>query len=136
MLDDAFPEETFDFRLSGAFSLTKPPGTINYMAPELFEGATTTPPWTTSFSRAERVSSDALRRVVVRDDRVRDPDRLGSVARSDPTQIVELVGVKDERPRGLGDPERITEWLGDDSEKLGRKTRSADASIANGRSSR
>ena len=45
-----------------------------------------------------------------------------------PTQIVELVGVKDERPRGLGDPERITEWLWDDSEKLGRKTRSADAS--------
>ena len=45
-----------------------------------------------------------------------------------PTQIVELVGVKDERPRGLGDPERVSEWLGDESEKLGRKTRSADGS--------
>jgi hypothetical protein len=48
-----------------------------------------------------------------------------------PTQIVELVGVKDERPRGLGDPERASDWLGDDKlgdEKLGRNTRSADAS--------
>jgi hypothetical protein len=31
-----------------------------------------------------------------------------------PTQIVELVGVKDERPRGLGPgPERVSDWLGD-----------------------
>ena len=129
MLDDAFPEETFDFRLSGAFSLTKPPGTINYMAPELFEGATTTPSvddvcfLAPNASRLTRCDAWSFAMTAYE-------TLTGSVPWRGltPTQIVELVGVKDERPRGLGDPERITEWLGDDSEKLGRKTRSADAS--------
>ena len=129
MLDEAFPEETFDFRLSGAFSLTKPPGTINYMAPELFEGAATTPSvddvcfLAPNASRLTRCDAWSFAMTAYE-------TLTGSVPWRGltPTQIVELVGVKDERPRGLGDPERVSEWLGDESEKLGRKTRSADGS--------
>ena len=110
MLDDAFPEETFDFRLSGAFSLTKPPGMINTW-PQSCSSATTTPSGTTSVFSRERVSSDALDAWSFA--MTAYETLTGSVPWRGltPTQIVELVGVKDERPRawGIG---RITEWPG------------------------
>ena len=125
MLDDAFSETTPS--VSGDVSETvirKPPGTINYMAPELFEGAATTPSaddvcFLAPASRETR-SAFLQTRLLTRCDAwsfamTAYETVTGSVPWRGltPTQIVELVGVKDERPRGLGDPERVSDWLGD-----------------------
>ena len=99
------------------------------MAPELFEGVATTPSvddvcfLAPNASRLTRCDAWSFAMTAYE-------TLTGSVPWRGltPTQIVELVGVKDERPRGLLDPERVSDWLGDDSEKLGRKTRSADGS--------
>ena len=120
MLDDAFSETT---RVSGDVSETvfrKPPGTINYMAPELFEGAATTPSVDDVCFLAPASRETRSARLLTRCDAwsfamTAYETVTGSVPWRGltPTQIVELVGVKDERPRGLGDPERVSDWLGD-----------------------
>lgn len=120
MLDDAFSETT---RVSGDVSesvFRKPPGTINYMAPELFEGAATTPSVDDVCFLAPASRETRSARLLTRCDAwsfamTAYETVTGSVPWRGltPTQIVELVGVKDERPRGLGDPERVSDWLGD-----------------------
>ena len=122
MLDDTFSETT---RVSGPrvseTVFRKPPGTINYMAPELFEGAATTPSVDDVCFLAPASRKTRSARLLTRCDAwsfamTAYETVTGSVPWRGltPTQIVELVGVKDERPRGLGPgPERVSDWLGD-----------------------
>ena len=91
-----------DVETRGAMSAGETPGTINYMAPELFEGVDATHPaggrhasllsrcdaWSFAMTAYETVTGSIPWRGLT------------------PTQIVELVGVKDERPHWGPDLDR------------------------------